>query len=340
MNPEWKSFYEPFCDNSIFNLNHGDEHVKFTKNSGLDSVMYDIFKKFDSKEYYFYHIIVRAIIYDKFIESVDKSNIFPLPYQCLCDGGNVKEESRRHHKHMIIMVKSEYNTKFGSIWRTCVLKNDDNSKNKFRIFIKDRHHLMNVLYYVSNPLGSCDGTIKTAETLEKVRGSHYWINQELYPHAKVAISSLFKNGHQVLIEDSSKNKNVEPFYKYVKKINQNYCVELKYLGLKIRNCIIPFEKNYEISEYGKPKVFIYGDNWYLKENNKLLDLDFDSWYHYHLSTKNSFFDNFFSNIYFLKRNQVKTFHQLIKVDKSWEEKFEEKCLEYENTIHELRNASS
>jgi hypothetical protein len=348
INPQWKYFYESFCDDSIFNLDHGDEHVMFTENSGLGSIMYDIFQKFNSKEYLFFHIMIRAIVYDKFIESVHKSKLFALPYQCLCDGfkgdQGLKDESEIHHKHMIIFVKTDYNIEFSYIWRNTI-KNKEGGKSKFKKPITTHHYLMNAIYYVSSKFAKCDGSIANMDLSETTQtgGSHYFINRELYFHAKLAIACLYQNGHQDLLNDYAKSKNVEPFHEHVERFNNRWRVQIKHLNLKTKKCIIPFEKNYilersNVYNFNKPHIYIFGVDFQL--NIKLLDMNFESWYNYQLKTGNAFLDLIMCHYYILNRNQAKVMNQLVTVNKKWDKKYKEKSIECEQLNNELEQSNN
>ena len=337
-NPEWKHFYEPFYDESHFNLNHGAKHVKFTKESGLGSVMYDIFKKFNSNKYFFYHVMVRAKIYDKFLELIDKTKVYGLPYQCLCASGHGDEEALQHHKHIILMVEKDYD--IGNVWRK--IKMGDGVKIKLKKQITTLHHLMNVIFYVSSPYATCDGSVNKIKTTSVV-GSHYWINRQLYHHAKIAMGCLFLDGHKYLIDDSAKNKNVEPFYQHVRRFDRKWHIEIQHLNLKPRKCIIPFEKPYELTSpflYTGPLVYIYDSVMELAPNDELLNMDFESWYSYQLENDNIFLDSILSKLHPLQLNQVKTMNQLKKVDDSWKEKYDMKVSEYDMKVSEYENKIS
>ena len=332
-NPEWKHFYEPFYDESHFNLDHGAEHVKFTEESGLGSIIYDIFKKFNSNEYFFYHIMVRAKVYDKFLQLIDKTKVFGLPYQCLCVSGHGEDEFQ-HHKHMIIVLKKDYDAEFSNIWRK--VKVGDGEKYKLKKRITTLHYLMNVIFYVSTPYATCDGSVRYIITTTKV-GSHYWINRQLCDHAKIAIGCLYKEGHKDVIDDFNKAKSVEPFHQYAQKIQRIWHVEIQHVNAQPRNCIIPFKRPYQLFQPGYstvPQVYIYGELMELVNDNKLLNMEFDEWYQFHLKNNNAFLDSILDKQYKLQLNQVKTMNQLVKVNKRWENKYDEKCFEYEKKINE------
>ncbi|KAG8174957.1 hypothetical protein JTE90_002479 [Oedothorax gibbosus] len=262
--PEWKMFYKPIGEDLPLRRDVGQHHVRFLDACGLGQEVYNVFDYFLTGQYKFYHIMIRALLFDAFCRQ-DLRDVFFLPYWTNCDGDHQgmveKVPERRHHRHMIIMMTEERHNSFQKMWQSLIL--GTGGMNKKKKPIKSVEHLMNVINYVSRP-----------EDKKKHR-SHYWIHRPFQRHARWAIAYLFRGGHELLLRKLNKNKHITSYFDKIRNEgttrNPNYVVKVGYLNMDPVTCRIPFADGYvpcpirkEDGDGDYPIVYEFGERKALK----------------------------------------------------------------------------
>ncbi|KAG8174894.1 hypothetical protein JTE90_020624 [Oedothorax gibbosus] len=306
---EWgTSFYSPFPEDPLFFQDHGPNHVRFSEESGLGLCAYNIFQCYLSGEYAFYHLMVRAHVWWDFMTR-DWPGVHFLPYSTLCDGfhkedgedpeDEERDEGRVHHRHLIVAMKRDDVAFFKQQWQQVAYRRRPprtvdkggpvrRQRNKLCVSVDDANHLMYVLAYNSKPKGICDGYGNKDETTS---GSHYWIFRELSPCAKLSLAALWEQGHATLVSKRHRESSLVNYFYHVEEVNNKWQVQLAYLAMKEKKCVLPFAKGFELCDEwaaNRPTVYLYGRAKYLRYVPELCKLRYDAWLRHQIQTGNNF----------------------------------------------------
>lgn len=291
-----KSFYEKMGDESLFTKKRYPDHVVFNENSGLGSWAFAIFRLF--REMDFYHLMVKQIVWDRFEKEMTRfKGIHFTPCWCLCDGRKDGETEGFHHRHAIVAVDRKSVRSFQTLWSSPKIKTGTGEKVKLMKKITTLQHLTNAVFYVGNDRGHCEGNLNLNRQGE---GSHYWINAPLYPHAKLALSSLWRGGMDKFL--TVMLNRVSP-WKWYKNVEVNARgewtnkVQVRWLDIDIKRCYLPFAsfvKPGETIEYkdlppNRPFIHLFGDRVLaLDVDVDWARLSYDEWVDHQLRAGNSF----------------------------------------------------
>ncbi|KAG8179060.1 hypothetical protein JTE90_010090 [Oedothorax gibbosus] len=339
-NELWESygFYDSLPEDDLFFRDCGPKHVRFSEESGLGLCAHNIFQCFRLDEYAFYHVMVRACMWQDFREQ-NWSEVHFLPYSTLCDGVHLDEgeetqrdEGHIHHRHLMIAVKRERVVSFKEKWRRLTrIKRETvdtggpvrRQQDKLCVSVHTASHLMYALVYVSRPWATCDDP--RAMTLARgggrgkdETGSHYWIFRELSSCAHLALAALWEKGHETLVSKRHRDSNLANFYEHVERANQHWQVRLKHLAMKEKNCVLPLAREYEMSDTWAedcPVVYVYGRAKYLKCVPELVKLEYDAWLRHQLRTGNHFWYGLRDEYYVLEHYQTRCMNMLQQVVK-------------------------
>lgn len=319
------SFYKPFGNQQMFRKRDGSRHVVFTESSGLGLFAHNVFRYFLSGKYKFFHIMVRAVLWDQFDAAYRGGDLLSpavlhvLPYGCLCDKSHKfpkKDPLKGHHRHLLIMMDARQEKQFAKEWKALTLPGKT-GRNKLRICIKDAKHLMNVVWYVSNPSASCAGPNE--------KGSHYWIERKLYPHAKIAMAALWKEGHQTLLTEMLLNRAPDRFHEHIRDGKR---VQLKYVKLKESNCPIPFADGYvlvdDTGRKDRPTVYMHGTRMQLEFRLDPPSVMEKGWFEFQKSCKNVMWNAVLEEDYMLEHHQVRAHCCARRLEIRLKEEFEAK----------------
>ncbi|GBM91831.1 hypothetical protein AVEN_15708-1 [Araneus ventricosus] len=163
LNPEWKRV--GFYDSVLERPSWWNGSIPFSEECGLGTDTSGIFERFG--EFQFYHVEIKIYAFSNFVKELKKvqQNLAVLPFWCLCDTD----------RYMILAVKKNFVKRFKSIWQ--IRPRNQISDGKRLKKINEPHQLAAAIYYIGQS-----------------NVNHYWINRPVYPHAELAMCTLFPEG--------------------------------------------------------------------------------------------------------------------------------------------------
>ncbi|KAG8173014.1 hypothetical protein JTE90_008252 [Oedothorax gibbosus] len=346
---QWGSFYrEVGLEPPFLRGPFPAAHVSFSEVSGLGDVMWPIVHQFLQNTYTWYHVSVRAAVWKEFeIHILQKKGVYVLPYWTLCDGLRERSKSpvpaaTQHHRHMVLVLEKSVN--IDREWRTFLKMPNKAAKLKVRVDTID--HLINTLFYVSNPHAQCDGHVATWRDDESVGQSHYNMNRRLYPHAKLAMHMLYRGGLQSYVDQRGKPRSARGWYQDVRGKGENRYIPVEMLRIPLEGCVLPFATHLEPSHVvlvtsdappeDVPYVWMYQRDqvMVLRSNPSLVDLPFNDWYLYQMNRRNCFLNVIHGEKYELGLSHRKSVNDMLWVRQETMALFHEKDENVAQDMHE------
>ncbi|GBN33681.1 hypothetical protein AVEN_162353-1 [Araneus ventricosus] len=185
---------------------------------------------------------------------------------------------------MILAVKKNFVKRFKSIWQ--IRPRSQVSDGKRLKKINEPHHLVAAIYYIG-----------------QYNVNHYWINRPVYPHAELAVCTLFLEDLKKCIDYQNQKKNVSEWLN-VARIDEfgNYYFPFSEICIPVTNCVIRLRRDMEFSndnEETNSSLWWYYDDekMYLKTNPELNDLSKDDWFFHQKRTGNCLFEVLINRMY-------------------------------------------
>ncbi|KAG8173013.1 hypothetical protein JTE90_008251 [Oedothorax gibbosus] len=331
---QWGSFYREVGQEPPFLKGpFPAAHVSFSEASGLGDVMWPIVHQFLQKTHTWYHVSIRVAVWKEFeIHILRKKGVYVLPYWTLCDGSKQRSRSpvpasTRHHRHMVLVLEKSVN--IDREWRT--LLKMPNKAAKLKLCVDTIDHLINTLFYVSNPHAQCDGHVETL--CDEGGQSHYYLNRRLYPHAKLAMHMLYRGGLQSYVDVRGKPRSARGWYQVVRGKGANRHVPVGMLQIPLEGCALPFSAHLEPSHVmwtdvppeDVPYVWLYQRDqvMVLRSNPALGDLRFADWYMHQMNRRNCFLNAVHDDKYMLGLRHRKSVNDMQWVRQEMTSQFEE-----------------
>ncbi|KAG8173233.1 hypothetical protein JTE90_023707 [Oedothorax gibbosus] len=333
----WGSFYREVGEYPPFLMGPFPAiHVSFSETSGLGDVMWPIVQAFLAKTYTWYHVSLRAAVWKEFeMYILSKKGVYVLPYWALCDGAKNRHahplSSIRHHRHMI-MVTEKWVSLEGD-WKARLKIPNTPQGAKLKIRILNIEHLINALFYVSQPHAKCDGYADRMRD-DKSGSSHYYLNRPLYPHAKLAMHMLFSGGLQFYVDKRSKQRSTRRWFKDVRGKGNSSFVKVSRLGIPLEGCVLPWSAEWEFSHMMRiteknrpdaPYVWLYQKDqvMVLRSCPALKDMPYSDWYVHQMNRRNCFLNSIQDEEYVLGKRHLMVVNDMRWLKQEMKSEFEE-----------------